>query len=221
MIKIQNFLLLFLLLASSLIADKNIFNKGFDFKEGVVHYEISGSENGSKTLYVKDFGKTKVIYTNKKNNFMRKDRSVDNLTYITSKWIYEIDLDTNSAIKLPNIKHLLSKKFQNLSVDKKKQVKINLKKQFKGKVEKIIGYECSYKFIDGKNICLEKNSDLILKTETNILGFHTKSIATSIEKRALDEKIFALSKDIKIIPSLKKERAIYKKADKIIESLIN
>ncbi len=221
MIKIQSFLLLFSLFTSSLLADKNIFDKGFDFKEGIVHYEISGSESGSKTLYIKDYGKTKVIYTNKKNNFMRKDRSVDNLTYITSKWIYEIDLSTNTATKLPNIKYLLFEKFQNLSVDEKKRVKINLKKQFKGRVEKIAGYECNYKFIDGKNICLEKNSELVLKTETNILGFHTKSIVTSIEKRALDEKIFTLSKNLKIIPSLKKERIVYKKADKIINSLIN
>ncbi len=221
MIKIQNFLLLFSLLASSLLADKNIFDKALDFKEGVVYYEISGSENGSKTLYVKDFGKTKVIYTNKKSNFMQKNGSVDNLTYITSKWIYEIDLDTNQATKLPNLKYLLFQKFQNLSVDGKKRVKINLKKEFKGKVEKIVGYECNYKFIDGKNICLEKNSDLMLKTKTNILGFHTKIIATNIEKKALDEKIFTLSKDIKIIPSLKKERTLYKKADKIIETLLN
>ncbi len=221
MIKIQSFLLLFSLFASSLISDENIFDKGFDFKEGIVHYEISGSESGSETLYIKDYGKTKVIYTNKKSNFMRKNRSVDNMIYITPKWIYEVNLDTNTATKLPNIKYLLFKKFQNLSIDEKKQVKINLKKQFKGKVEKIAGYECNYKFIDGKNICLEKNSDLILKTEANILGFHTKSIATSIEKKPLDNKIFTLSKNLKIILSLKKERIIYKKADKIISSLLN
>jgi len=219
LIKIQIFLLLFSIFTSSLLADKNIFDRGFDFKEGIVHYKISGSESGSKTLYIKDYGKTKVIYTNKKSTFMRKDKSIDNMTYITPKWIYKIDLDKNTATKLPNLKYLLFKKFQDLSIDEKKQVKINFKKQFKGKVEKIAGYECNYKFIDGKNICLEKNSDLVLKTETNILGFHTKSIATSIEKKALDEKIFTLSKNLKIIPSLKKERTLYKKADKIINSL--
>ena len=215
------FLLSFIFLSQTLIAKENIFNKGVDFKEGVVHYKVSGSESGSKTLYIREFGKTRVLYTNTKSNFLRKNKIIDNMTLITPKWTYEIDLKNNSTTKLPNLKYLLFKKFQTLSNKEKQKIKTNLKNRVKQTGQKIAGYNYTLEVQDGVTTYKAQDYDFILKTKADILGFHTKSVVTHIEKKPLDFKIFTLPENLKIISTSNEEKTLHKKADKIIKQLLS
>ncbi len=233
MIKKNSFLILFILLFSTtLTADKNIFDKGVGFKEGIVHYRVSGSENGIKTMYIKEYGKRRVIYTNTKSKFMKKNSITDQMTHITPKWIYKIDLETNTTTKLPNLKYLLFKRYLTLSKSEQQIVKNNLKflknRSLQNlqsnkiqEVGKVAGYLCNVESINGVTTYTAQNSDLILKTETEILGFHTKTVATDIEKKPINIKIFVLPKNLKIIPKKQKVDAINQKADQIINYLLS
>ncbi len=233
MIKRCKFLILFILLFSTtLTADKNIFDKGVGFKEGIVHYRISGSESGIKTMYIKEYGKRRVIYTNTKSKFMKKNSTTDQMTHITPKWIYKINLETNTTTKLPNLKYLLFKRYLVLSKNEKKLIETNLKTLKNRSLQnlqsnkiqeigKVVRHLCNIESINGVTTYTAQNSDLILKTETEILGFHTKTVATDIEKKSVNIKIFVLPKNLKIIPKKQKIAELNQKADQIIDYLLS
>jgi hypothetical protein len=215
LLKIQRFFKLFpvfLLLALNLEA--TIFDQKLDFKEGIVHYQLS--ENGSKTLYIKEYGKKRVIFSENKNSLLNSANK--KITYITPEWIYELNLDKNHTTKIPNINYLLSKRFEKLTKKEQKQIKKNLDK--KNITENILGYACNLESIDGIATYKAVGMDLVLKSEIDILGFHSTTIATEIEKKEVDSKIFDTFKNLKIKEDREKSQELQKKADSIITSLL-
>lgn len=232
MVKIKHFITLFLLTFTLPLAASNIFDKGIVFKEGVVHYSVSGSEYGTKTRYIKEYGKRQVLYTNTKSKFMRQNRTTDRLIHITPKWVYEIDLESNTTTKLPNLKHLLAQRFENLSKDEQKLLTknmtllkhrslTNLKGAVEPNVTEILGFSCHHESIQGVDTYTAKNSDLVLKTETDILGFHSKTVATKIEKKPIDYDIFILPKNLKINDNTAQMAQLEQKAEEIITYLLS
>jgi hypothetical protein len=77
-----------------------------DFEEGVINYTISGSENGVKTIYFRDYGNEQLIYIKTKSKIMRKANGIEKIIHVTPTWIYERDLITNKSVKLHNLKHV-------------------------------------------------------------------------------------------------------------------
>lgn len=77
-----------------------------DFKEGVINYTISGSENGIKTIFFRDYGREQLIYIKTKSKIMRNAHGLEKIIHITPTWIYERDLITNKSRKLHNLKHV-------------------------------------------------------------------------------------------------------------------
>lgn len=231
MAKIKIFLIPLIFISTTLLAETNIFDKGIDFKEGIINYAVSGSETGTKTVYIKEYGKRRVIYANTKNKFMRKNQITDRVTHITPKWIYKINLKSNTTTKLHNLKYLLSQKFQKLSLVQKEKLEKNLQSlngksllNLNGKLtpstEKIVGYLYNNEVVQGISTCTAQNLDLVLKTEISILGFHSKTEAVQIEKKPVDYKIFILAENLTITPTPEKNQALKQKADQIIEYLL-
>ena len=212
-----------------LLADKNIFDKSMDFKEGIINYSVMGSETGTKTIYIKEYGKIQVIHISTKSKFMR---TTDAITYITPHWIYEIDLETKKTSKLPNLKYLLSQRFKKLAKKEKellvenlkalkKRAIINLTNDIEFKETKILDYLCTIESINGIKTYTAQKSDIILKTEAKILGFKSTTIATNIEKKPLAQTIFILPPNLSIIETKAKQKALNQKADKIIKYLLS
>ncbi len=207
---------------------ENIFDKGVDFKDGVIHYSVSGSISGTKTMYIKNHGKRRVVYTNIKNSFMSRGKSKDKIKYVTPKWIYEIDLEKKMTTKLPNIKYLLLKKYKLLSEENKKVISQKLKNRSIYNVSgfvsdgenDILGYSCKLESIDGIMTHTAKKSDLVLKTQTSILGFNQTVVATNLEKKDLNTDIFTLPKNLRIIDTHQKLIDLEKKVNSIIKSLL-
>jgi len=221
-----------LFLSTIILASSNPFEKKIDFKEGVIHYRVSGSEIGTKTLYIKDYGRYRTIYTNTKSKFMRDQKTIHKITYITPTYNYEIDLENNRTTKLPNLKYLLQIRLLKLSSTKRENVIknykklkdrsiLNLKGLFYPKAKNILGYVCNREIIKGITTYTVKDSDLILETKANILGFNSHSSAIKIEKKELDPKIFNINKKLTNSPTHKKVRELEKKADEIITYLQN
>ncbi len=220
MTKIQRLSILLILIVSSLSAETNIFDKNLDFKEGIINYTVSGSETGTKTVYIKEYGKRRVIYTNTKSKFMHQNRGIDKVTYITPKWIYEMDLKSNINTKHYNLNYLLNKRVKELTLDQKQKLEKNLQSTHNTHSEKILGYLCKHKMVQGVSTYSVKNFDLVLKTQVDILGFHSKTQAIEIEKKPVDANIFTLAKNLTITSTPEENLALEQKADQIIESLL-
>lgn len=218
------------ILPTLIFAENNPFERGVSFKEGIVHYSISGSEVGSETLYIKEHGKRRVIYTNAKSKFMRQGKDTDHITHITPEWIYEIDLIEKSTTKYPNLVHVLYEKFKNLpkktqqhilqNFDMVKDKSIqNISEPISRNTETILGYPCHVESIDGVLTYRSVDQDLILKTQMQILGYSVQKIATKIDKKPLDLNLFVLPKNLKIVDSQEKVHAVEQKAEEILEFL--
>ena len=215
LLKIKRFLKLFpVFLTLALNLEATIFDQPLDFKEGIVHYQLSG--NGSQTLYIKEYGKQRVIYTENKNNLLNSDSK--KITYITPEWVYELNLASNTSTKIININYLLSQKFKKLTQIEQQRVEKNLQKQKSTK--KILGYACNLEFIDGVTTYKAIDMDLVLKSEIDILGFHKSIIATKIEKKEVDDKLFSMFKNLHAKEDNIQSKELQKKADTIITSLL-
>jgi len=205
---------------SSLIAETDIFHNSLDFKEGIINYTIRGSESGTKSMYLKDYGKTRLIYTEVKSNFMRQTREVKQITQITPKWVYKTNLKTNVTTKTYNLNYLLNQRVEKLTMTQKKRLEQNLQKTKSLQSKEILGYFCDHKVIDGVSTYSVTNYDLVLKTQIDILGFHSKTEAIQIEKKDIDHNIFKRIQTLSITPTPEKNQALEQKADHIIQNLL-
>jgi hypothetical protein len=140
-----------LLFFTTLTANSNIVN----LKEGVINYDISGSEKGIKTIYFKDYGNEQLIYTKTKTKIMRKNEIKETITHVTPTWIYETDLTTNKTTKFHNIKYLLDEHSKTLTSKQREKIKrlsfdLILEKEVKifGFYSKSVAIEVEEKTVD-------------------------------------------------------------------------
>ena len=215
MIKIISILTILL---SSLFSYNDIFDKGLDFREGVINYSVSGSEHGSITIYSKDYGKSLVIYSRLNKNFINKKR--ETLKYITNKWIYELNLQTKVGIKYYNLNYLEDIKFQNLSYTQQDTFSKNYKTSIKDIQKTSHGYDLISSIVDGKYLEKAKQYDLVFQKEVNLFGFHSKTELLQIDKITIDSDIFNLPNDIKFTIDNKKNKTLSSKANYFIKSFL-
>ncbi len=197
------------MISSLLHAENNPFKSLLPFKEATVHYSITGSKKGTQTTYIKEFGKKRVIYKNSSSKIMHAKTANDSLIMIDENWTYHINLNTKEAIKEPSLNKLLIKKFKHLT--KKEQDFISGKK---GK--KLLGLACQKESIAGVTSYISKKGHLLLSSETGIMGYKVKTLASSIEIKDINDSLFMLPKGLKIT----EKKADDKKATEIINALL-
>ncbi len=194
---------------SLLSANNNIFATKLPFKEGIVHYAITGSKRGTQTTYIRDFGKERVSYLHTQSKIMQSDAAEEMLILTTPKWTYHINLTTKEALKEPSLNALLIRNFNHLS--KEEQKKITEKKCIP-----MLGFCARKESIAGVTSYYTKEGNLLLKSSTNILGYKVKKSAVNIEKVDVNNSLFTLPKDLKII----EKNADEKKVSHIINTLL-
>ncbi len=190
-------------------ADENPFESKLPFKEATIHYSITGSQKGTQTTYIRNFGKEKVIYKNSNSKIMHANKKNDTLIMIDEKWTYHINLSTKEATKEPSLNSLLIQKFNNLTKKEKKYIL-----QKKGK--NILGLLAQKESIAGVTNYISKKGNLLLRSETGIMGYKVKTIASSIDKNDVNDSLFILPKDLKIT----EKEADTLKATQIIKALL-
>ncbi len=198
-----------LLVVTSLQANQNPFETKLPFKEGIVHYTISGSQTGTQTTYIKDHGKTRLIYRKSYDKIMHANNHHETLIMITPAWIYTLNIQTNEAIKEPNIQPLLKEEFDNLA--DYEQARILTKS-----TSLRLGFPCISMPMAGTITEFTKDGYLALFSKTTILGYSVRTKATKIEIKALDEEIFELPEHIKIT----EKETDFEEVTHILESLL-
>lgn len=78
------------------------FQKRFGIKSGVIEYIISGSQEGTKTLYFDDWGMKQAEYTRSVLSVSGFTKSLNIVNIIDGEYQYMINMDQNSGTKTRN-----------------------------------------------------------------------------------------------------------------------
>ncbi len=73
-----------------------------ELKSAIIKYKVSGMNNGTETVYIDDWGRREAIYKKFTTKMMGIDIERNVMTLITENgnWIYNIDLNSRTAIKM-------------------------------------------------------------------------------------------------------------------------
>jgi len=221
-----------LLLSGPVLAQKeNPWEGKLPFKEATIPYQITGTQTGSSTVYLKDYGKTSAIYRNATTKIMGITDQENTLTIITPDWIYNIDLNSKDGSKQVNPEKYFIEEFDNLSTAERKKVAANAENmgmataggmggQIEKNATKILGYNCDKVSMMGVIVYSISNTNLSLKTETNMMGMTFTEVATKIDEGSVSAAKFAIPADIQITNQPAADEMARSHAKMTIQSLL-
>lgn len=75
-----------------------------ELKSAIIKYKVSGMNNGTETVYIDDWGRREAIYKKFTTKLMGIDIERNFMTLIAEngKWVYNIDLNSRTAIRMSN-----------------------------------------------------------------------------------------------------------------------
>jgi hypothetical protein len=85
--------------------EKKLFitdQKIFGIKSGIIEYEITGSQRGTKKLYFDDWGRKQAEFTNSTIKVGKYTKKSNLLKITTGDWQYIMDLENETGIKREN-----------------------------------------------------------------------------------------------------------------------
>jgi len=190
-----------LLFTSLVTAESNPWSRKLPFEQAVITYEISGMESGSEVLYIKDFGRTTARHRQTSIKMLGVIQARSSVEITTADWIYSFDLHDKAGSKSVNPRKLMVEEYNKLSEADQKKVSDNAQKManvftegMQGRVEQnakeILGYSCDRISAMGSTIYSIHGTGINLLSVTDLMGVKMKSVATSINKKGVDDKYF-------------------------------
>ena len=190
-----SFLILFLatvlvLPAATVCAGDNPFEHKLPFKTAIVAYAISGSESGTETLYVTDYGRKRARLRDTAGKILFVSTKTHTLELTDPDWKITIDLDKKTGTKTANMTKLLKEEFERLSPADQKVVRANLKKmgdnpmgagQVETKKTKYMGHACDEVTLAGTSTTVLSGTDIAVKSEMSTMGITSHVEATKID----------------------------------------
>jgi len=188
-------LLIILLSATTVFATDNPWDTKLPFKNAIIDSKISGTMNGDKTLYIKDYGRTRAEYTDTSMKIYGITQQQKEIIITTPDWVYTINLLENSGTKQANLKKFMSQEFNNLSKSEQKKVVQNAEsrgiaaiKGMEGTLQKnatqILGYNCDKVTMTGTVLYTISGTDLALKMNGNLMGIKFSQSAINVKKES-------------------------------------
>ena len=87
---------------NSKAVDTNNIPKKYLVRSGMIEYQLSGVQTGTRTLYWDDWGFRQAIYEDSKTEVMGLSQSSKSKSINVAEKSYSIDLTTNTGIEMPN-----------------------------------------------------------------------------------------------------------------------
>jgi len=195
-------LLFFPLLPGLASADANPWDRKLPFKSATISYVLSGSETGTETLYIREYGKESAKYRKSSMNMMGTTTTTDSLEIETPDWLYDFDLTARTGVKTVNPQKYMIEEYQKLSAAEKKQLEANIQAmglptsetmgaKIEQKATKILGFDCDKVEMMGTTVYSIHNTGIPLKMEMNMMGMTMKHEATKVDEGSVDGKHFA------------------------------
>ncbi|MCK5294520.1 MAG: hypothetical protein KAJ49_07710, partial [Arcobacteraceae bacterium] len=190
-----------ILLSISLEANQTPWDQKLPHKNMTINYKLEGTMNGTKTLYIKDFGRVSAQYKEISYIMFDLKRVEKELTITTPKWVYDIDLIANKGTKQVNIKQYLKKEFNKLSLSNQTRIRNNLNSlsfslsEYADSVitkneQTILGYKCEKLKRRGVTIYSIENLGLPLKHSSQMMGIKVVETATKITTNTIESSKF-------------------------------
>ena len=196
-----NILALSLLVTAPSLAGENPWETKLPFKNATIKYSITGSENGSETLYIRDYGREQATYRNTTTKMFFMTTNTETIEIITPDWIYTIDMQEKTGDKSVNPTKYMIEEYNNLSRSERKKLLKNseqlghsslqgIQGEMKKNATKILGYSCDKFSAMGSTTYMISGTGLVLKSETSVAGMNFQSLATDINKGSVAKNVF-------------------------------
>ena len=201
------FMALLLLPLSVSAGEKSPWETKLPFKSATIHYTISGVENGSEVVYIRDYGREVATYHTTKTTMMGMTMVNETVEIDTEEWLYRFDLTEGTGSKSVNPEKYMIEEYNKLSKVEKKRIRetgetmgVTMAEGFGGNVQqnaqKILGYDCDRAEMMGTVVYSIHGSGITLLMESNMMGMSMKIEATSVDKGKVAKKYFEFPQGI-------------------------
>jgi hypothetical protein len=188
---------------SAVGAEELPWEKKLPFENATIHYTISGLEQGEEIIYIQKYGAEQATYRDSTTKIMGMAVQEKSVEFVDADFIYSYDLQAMEGTKSVNPQKYMSKAYNDLTAEEKKQVLKNAEElggafseglggDVEENAEKILGYECDkINVMGGGATYVIHGTGIPLKTEVNMMGMKMMTVATSVDKGKVDPKFFA------------------------------
>ena len=170
------------------LVDKRIF----DIESGIIEYEITGSQTGTKKLYFTDWGRKQAEYSNTILRVGKYSKEANLLKINEGDWQYIIDLDrkTGTKRKNPVIEKLIEIRDQ-ISYGEFGEQLVFVNGGFESGSETVAGRKCKVYEFKKKNSTSWIWNWLTLKSEIKTGGVNISMLAVNIEENvSIPDSVF-------------------------------
>lgn len=180
------------------------------FKKATITYSLGGMQEGTETLYIRDYGKETATYTETTTKMLGMVMKTQEIEIMTPDFIYSFDLTEQSGVKSVNPEKYMIEEYNKLSKAEKKQVKKNsetmgvsmtegLGGEIEKNVTKILGYKCDKMTVMGSTVYMIHDTQVPLKTEVNMMGMKMEIVATDVKEGKVDGAKFKHPEGIDLV----------------------
>lgn len=206
--KILFLLMMSLLFPASVFAgEESPWEARLPFESATIRYTISGMEDGTEVLYVRDYGREVATYHTTRKTLLGMSMVNETVDIDNPDWLYQFDMTERTGTKSVNPEKYMIEEYNKLSIAEQKLVVENGEKMgvamaegFGGAVEpnakKILGYSCDRAEMMGTVAYSIHGSGIPLFVESNMMGLVMKIEATSIDVGKVADKYFQFPEGI-------------------------
>jgi hypothetical protein len=184
-----------LLSAAPVLAKDNPWELDLPFEKAVIHYDVSGSQKGAATLYIRDYGNERVKITKSKGKIMFVTITTDTIEITTRDSIINIDMDKKTGARMTNPQKFMQEEMEKLSAKEREiamknfeAIGMSMAAQMGGQVKpnagEHLGYSCDLVTVMGTTSCQMSGTPIMLKMESNIMGIKINTVAKKIDNNA-------------------------------------
>ncbi len=224
-------LFIILLVAAPAFAVDNPWDTKLPFKSAIIDSKISGTMKGEKTLYIKDYGRTRAEHSNTTMKMFGMTQQLKEIIITTPDWIYTINRMDNTGTKQANLKKFMTREFDSLSKSQQKKVVQNaenmgiatidgMEGSIQKKAIKILGYNCDKVTMTGTTLYTITGTDLALKLNGNMMGIKIDQVATRVKKESPPSSKFGLPSDINFEHDEQADQMMQEQAKTVIRHLL-
>ena len=158
------------------------FQKRYGVKSGVIEYEISGSQEGTKTIYFDDWGMRQAEYTRSVLSVGGFTKSLNLVNIIDGEYQYMINIDQKSGTKTRNpiLKEIESLKFEKGFNEFGEQMLLKMGAEKIGS-DNFLGKDCNIYEMKKTGTKLWVWNWITLKSETKSHGIDITTVAKKID----------------------------------------
>ena len=177
------------------------------FENLTVKYSLTGMEEGSETIYIKEYGQMSATYHTAVTSMMGMKMESQTVEIEDPEWIYSFDLVERIGQKTRNPKFYMQEEFEKMPAADQQAVLANSEKlggnfmQTMGgvieeKAAQIMGFDCDKVSVMGATTYTIHNTPVLMKMESSVMGLKINQEATSIDKGKVDDKVFSFPEGI-------------------------